>query len=299
MKGLGPAIVVLQLVCLSSVLGSATGDTAQSWFPDHYDPGDEAIPDQSDVSSAAGQRGTPESARMEEGCGGQRVWSPSYEALLRDVIADERALPLGPASVLHLSNPVVGDVRLISRVYNEGPGTMTYLDVYSLYPETQDRQEILDIDFYPTDGALIQDSRGQNVIHWHFERLAPQAEGSTYWQARVRTRELRYDIAYADVASLADIPWDIAVEFLADDGLFQIHHPTVVNAVRDAVGREGHPRRMAERIFRWVQDHLSYSAEAGWDDAPTVIERGNGSLWRRSSSRRGRALSQEQSGGRL
>ena len=271
------ALVLLYLVCFSSGLRSAAGDAGPSRLSDDYDPGDEAIPNQSDVSSIAGWAKTPQEVREGKAFDGRHALFSSYKALRFDPAKDERTIRLGPASSIHLSNPAVADVRLISSVYNEGPATMTRLDVYSLYPETQDRQEILDIDFYPTDGQLIQDDRGQNVVHWHFEGIAPQAEGLTYWQARIRTWEMRYDIADEDVGSLADVPRQIADEFLADDELFQIHHPTIISAVGEAVGRTRHPLHMAEQIFYWVKEHLDYAAGGGWDDAPTVIERGNGS----------------------
>ena len=187
---------------------------------------------------------------------------------------------LGPKpskSFKYLYEPVVGDVRLISSVKNLGTGYMKYLNFYNLYPTDLDRQQIMGIAFHPDDGSFIEDDRGQPLVHYRFTNVAPGTKYETWWRARIITWKIRYDIDPNDVGTLSDIPFDIAEEFLADDPIFQITHPTIISARNDALQGEDHPLQMAHNIFDWVQQHLDYNDAGGWDDAVTVIERGDGS----------------------
>lgn len=200
---------------------------------------------------------------------GNRQGDPRTEGL--------RVIDLGPNSILYLYDPVVGDVRLVSSVENLGPDTMTYLKFYNLYPGNLDRQEIIDIQFYPEGGEFIEDDRGQPIVYYYFTGVAPGTKHETWWRARVRTWEMIYDIALEDVGTLDEIPPEIASEFLADDPLFDITNPIVTNARDEAIQGETHPLLMAHLIYDWVQANLYYLGDDQWDDAPTVIQNGHGS----------------------
>ncbi len=190
---------------------------------------------------------------------------------------DLRAFQLGANSAKYLSNPAVGDVRFIHNVKNAGPGTLEYLKLYALCPSDLDRQEIIDLTFSPGGEQLIEDNRGQPVVAYEFEDVAPETTVETVWRARVRTWDLYYNIAPGDVGSLSEVPQKIASEFLADEDILQIGHPTITKARGDALDGETDPLIMARRIFDWVRDNVEYEIGGGWDDAVTVIERGSGS----------------------
>jgi hypothetical protein len=188
-----------------------------------------------------------------------------------------RIIPLGPNSIKYLYEPVMGDVRLVSVLENLGPGYIPSLDFYNLYPVDLDRQSIVDLQFYPPTWALLQDNRGQAIVRHHFTNVRPGNRCETSWRARVVTWNLLYDIDPNDVGMLAGIPREIQAEFLADGPLFKIADP-VVTAARDAALQgESNPLRMAHRLYDWVQNHMTYVAEGGWDDAVTVLQRGTGS----------------------
>ncbi|MCP4709041.1 MAG: transglutaminase domain-containing protein, partial [Planctomycetes bacterium] len=200
-----------------------------------------------------------------------------------DVVSGDRRTPgmrvieLGANSSLYLTDPVAGDVRLISSVENLGPDPMTYLKFYTLYPLDRDRQDVIDLEFYPTGGTFLTDDRGQPVVYYYYSNVPAGVKHETWWRGRVRIWEMHYEIDPADVETLGEIPAEIAVQYLADDPLFQITHPVITTARDQALQGETHPLLMAQKIFAWVQNHLVYDAAGGWDDAVTVIERGNGS----------------------
>ena len=154
---------------------------------------------------------------------------------------------------------------------------MSYLRFHTLYPVDLERQQIIDIEFHPEGGQFIYDNRGQPIVYYYFADVPPGTEHETWWRARVRTWKMQYDIAPEDVGALDDIPAEITTEYLADDPLFQITSPVITGARDDALQGEAHPLFMAQAIFAWIQAHLYYESAGGWDDAVTVIQRGNGS----------------------
>ena len=189
-----------------------------------------------------------------------------------------RTITLGPHSSLLLYSPAVGDVRLEGWVSNTSQNgeTMTNLTVYLLCPLELLRQQILATD-YSAGGAFLTDNQGQRIYRRIYGSVAPGQSVTTLWRARVRTWNSYYDIDDADVGALSELPADIKSKFLSDATLYQINHATVVAARDAALAGETHPLRMAQKIFAYVQAHLTYVSEGGWDPAPTVLERGTGS----------------------
>jgi hypothetical protein len=190
---------------------------------------------------------------------------------------DLRALKLGANSAKYLFNPAVGEVRFIHNVKNAGPGPLEYVNLYALYPSDLERQDIIDLAFSPGSEQLIEDNRGQPIVAYEFENVAPETTVETLWRARVRTWDLYYDIDPGDVGPLREVPEEIASEFLADEDILRVTHPTITKARDDALQSETNPLMMARRIFDWVRDNVEYEIEGGWEDAVTVIERGSGS----------------------
>ena len=192
-----------------------------------------------------------------------------------------RAVPLNANSTLYLYSPAVGDVRLTGRLENtsESTGTtpaMTGVEFFTLYPVDQPRQQVFDLKFTPA-GQLRTDDEGQKLVYHSFPRINPGEVAEATWRARVRTWNMLYDIDPADVGPLTSVPAQIANSYLKDETIYQINHATVVAARNEALAGETNPYHMARKIFAWAQAHISYLAEGGWDPAPTVIARGNGS----------------------
>lgn len=191
---------------------------------------------------------------------------------------DPSVIRLGPNSTLTLGDPFISEVEMISYVYNEGPATMNYLTFHTLFPVDRVNQEVIDIEFFPPDPEFVEDDRGNdNIVHYTFNNVESNVNNVTYWRARIKTWELHYSIHPDDVGSLDDIPADISGKYLVDEDVYQINNSIVVNARDDALQGETHPMEMARKIFNWVQNHMTYSIELGWRDAPSNIETGLGS----------------------
>ncbi len=53
--------------------------------------------------------------------------------------------------------------------------------------------------------------------------------------------------------------------------------PAIQKAVKEAVGNEKHPYWIAQRVYRYIMQRMRYELSGGWNVAPVVLERGNGS----------------------
>ncbi len=197
---------------------------------------------------------------------------------LEEGFEDPSVIVLGPNSILTIGDPVTAEVEMISTVYNEGPSAMSSLTFHTLFPVDRVNQEVLDIEYFPSNPQFVEDDRGNdNIVYYSFSNVQPGENAVTYWRARVKTWELHYSIHPSDVGSLDDIPSDIADRYLVDEDIYQINNSIVVNARDDALNGETDPLEMARKIFHWVQNHMTYSMELGWRDAPSNIETGLGS----------------------
>jgi len=79
------------------------------------------------------------------------------------------------------------------------------------------------------------------------------------------------------VGQLKDIPKDIAKVYLVDNTKFSIGSETIKKAVKAAIGDETNPYWMMRKIYRYIIDNMYYELAGGWNIAPAVLERGNGS----------------------
>jgi hypothetical protein len=79
------------------------------------------------------------------------------------------------------------------------------------------------------------------------------------------------------VGSLEDIPEEITAKYLVNDTKFSYDDPVIRRAVAEAVGDETNAYWIGRKIYNYVIDHLEYERVGGWNVAPTVLARGNGS----------------------
>lgn len=95
--------------------------------------------------------------------------------------------------------------------------------------------------------------------------------------AEAKLYQNRYFIWPERVGSLDNIPRDIRDTYLINDTKFSYGDPVIQKAVRAAVGDEENPYWIARKIYNYVIEHMEYELVGGWNIAPTVLDRGNGS----------------------
>jgi hypothetical protein len=169
-------------------------------------------------------------------------------------------------------------VEFMLQARNYGPGMVKTLDIFMAVPHDLNNQELLSpatFDPQPTD--ILTDKWNQKVAHFQFTDMAPTEFKSVTMSASAKLYQNRYFVYPDRVGTLDDIPADIKKSYLVDATKFSMDNPFMQKAVKVAVGDETNPYWIARKIFNYVIDHMEYELAGGWNIAPAVLERGNGS----------------------
>ncbi len=203
---------------------------------------------------------------------GKNIWSADYQTdRIYKLVVDDGTL-------FSRMNEKTERVDFIHQVRNFGPDTMTVLDVYLAVPENLNSQEILgEIKYDPQPKEFLTDKWGQKVAHYEFTNLGATEFRTVTMTTDVRLYQNRYYIYPDKVGSLAEIPKEIREKYLVNDTKFDMENPIIRKAVQAAVGDETNPFWIARRIFNYIIEHMEYERVGGWNVAPTVLARGNGS----------------------
>ncbi len=169
-------------------------------------------------------------------------------------------------------------VEFIHQVRNYGPGTLQTLSVYLAIPRDMDNQELIGtITFDPEPKEVLTDKWGQKVAHFQFVDIGPTQFTTVTMLASVKLYETRYFVFPDKVGKLTDIPESILGAYLVDDSKFSLEDQIIQEAVKKAVGDETNPYWIGRKIFNYVIEHVDYELAGGWNIAPAVLDRGNGS----------------------
>jgi hypothetical protein len=171
-----------------------------------------------------------------------------------------------------------GKVIFTHQIKNFGPGLVTTADLHIAIPVNRDNQELSGTPVFnmkPDD--FVTDRWGQQTAHFHFENLEAGMTKTVEMTTMATTWEVRYFIFPDKVGSLDQVPEEIRSKYLEDNEKFQLSHPVIQQAVRQAAGEEQNPYRIMRNIFDYINDHMYYEMTGGWNTAPTVLSRGNGS----------------------
>jgi sugar lactone lactonase YvrE len=169
-------------------------------------------------------------------------------------------------------------VTFTHQIKNFGPGMVTTADLHIAIPVNRDNQELLgEPTFNITPSDFVTDRWGQKTAHFHFENLKAGETKTVEMTTVAKTWEIRYFIFPDKVGSLDQVPAEISSKYLEDNEKFQISHPIIQQAVGSVVGEEKNPYWIMRSIFDYINEHMYYEMSGGWNTAPTVLARGNGS----------------------
>ncbi|GAB4290924.1 MAG: hypothetical protein Kow0068_16280 [Marinilabiliales bacterium] len=161
---------------------------------------------------------------------------------------------------------------------NFGPGTVKNLDVHLAIPTDRPTQKInSEISFYPENPDIITDKWGLKTAHYRIENIKADDKFEAIMKVNITTNSIRYYIFPEEVGSLNDIPKDITDTYLVDDEKYQINHPIIQKVVKEIKSTETNPYWIARKLYNYLIDNMYYEMAGGWNTAPTVLERGNGS----------------------
>ncbi|HOW25726.1 MAG TPA: transglutaminase domain-containing protein [Bacteroidales bacterium] len=161
---------------------------------------------------------------------------------------------------------------------NFGPGKVLTSDVHLAVPEKRDSQDIMgEIRFSPAPDEYITDRWGQRTALYHTEDIQAGEQVEVQMVTEVKTYAVRYFIFPDRVGSLSDIPESISSKYLEDNEKYQIHHPVIRQALEEAISDQDNVYWIVRHIYNYINDHMYYEMTGGWNTAPTVLSRGNGS----------------------
>ncbi|MBU2626448.1 MAG: transglutaminase [candidate division Zixibacteria bacterium] len=203
---------------------------------------------------------------------GKHLWNADYQT---DLISK---LVINDGTPFARLEEKTQQVEFIHQVRNYGPDTVKTLDVYLAIPHDLNNQELIgEVTFSPEPTEIIADQWNQKVAHYHVENIGPMLFNTVSMHASARLYQNRYFVFPNKVGLLDDIPEEIRSTYLVDDAKFSMESEIIQSAVRAAVGDETNPYWMGRKIFNYVIEHMEYELAGGWNIAPTVLDRGNGS----------------------
>ncbi|MCK4301631.1 MAG: transglutaminase, partial [candidate division Zixibacteria bacterium] len=203
---------------------------------------------------------------------GEHLWNVDYQTdrIYKLLVHDDTPFDRTEEKSMQL--------EFVHQLRNFGPDSVKTLDVYLAIPHDMNNQELIgDVAFQPQPSEVIEDKWGQKVAYFHFDDLAASEFTSVSMAAEVTLYQNRYYIFPEKVGALEDIPADIREAYLVNDTKFSLDHEVIQKAVKAAIGIETNPYWIARKIYNYVIDHIEYELAGGWNIAPTVLERGNGS----------------------
>jgi hypothetical protein len=157
-----------------------------------------------------------------------------------------------------------------------GEGEIVSLDINCAVPADRPNQKLIGpIAYSPQPTRFAKDRWGQEIAIFHFAGLKPPRSIEASMKVSLETSAIRYFVYPEDVGS--DIPADIKKLYLADEIKYDIANPYIQKIVRDVVGSETNLYWKARKLFQYLIGNMEYLMVGGWNTAPTVLQRGNGS----------------------
>lgn len=170
-----------------------------------------------------------------------------------------------------------GRLVFTNQIKNFGPGTVLSADFYMAEPQDLINQEIPGTITYSTaPDDFVTDRWGQRSAHFRFTGIDAGETIIIERSCDVMMCEVRWFIFPEDVKPLSEMPPNVSI-YLEDNNKYRINHPIIKEAVKDAIGDETNPYWIARKIYQYVIANMYYEMTGGWNTAPTVLARGNGS----------------------
>jgi hypothetical protein len=157
-----------------------------------------------------------------------------------------------------------------------GEGRIESLDISYAIPSDRPNQKLLSEPiFEPAPSRSERDLWNQPIAVFHFEDLDPPKSVDVTMKVSLETSAIRYFVYPDEVGS--KIPDDIAKRYLADDTKYDIHNAYIEDIIKNVVGDEKNLYWRARKLYQYLIENMEYELAGGWNTAPTVLERGNGS----------------------
>ena len=170
------------------------------------------------------------------------------------------------------------DLQFTYEFRNYGPGEVLSTDAWIAIAQDGPTQRLIEGPlFTPEPMDYPEDRWGQQVAHFRMTDLPLAQRNLVSMNLTVELNAIRQYVFPDQIGREVDIPKEIRTLYLSDEEKYRIHDPRIVQAVEEAIGEETNPYWKMRNIHRYIREHLYYELSGGWNVAPRVLERGNGS----------------------
>ena len=175
-------------------------------------------------------------------------------------------------------NPRKVKVTHTHKAMNFGPGLLKSLDIHLAVPRDRNSQEIHgEVEYSEEMSDMPKDQWDQQTAHYHRENMEAGNSFSAAMTVEATLYQVRYFIDPAKVGALEDIPQEIKEKYLRNNEKYQYEHPIIQDVLSQTIKDEDNPYWMARKLYNYLIDNMYYAMEGGWNTAPAVLDRGNGS----------------------
>jgi len=203
---------------------------------------------------------------------GDTLWVLDFEE--RKLYALDIAFTKQP---FYLGEPHQRQVHFTHALTNNGPSDDVTARLYVCAAQDGLHQKLLTpFVFSPDNITFINDQWDQKfgVLQGRIPALKSLEIG---YKVTIETRDLNYFILPEWVEPLDNIPTEVRKKYLVDGHKLKLNDPYIKKLVKEIVGDETNPFRMAFKIHKYLHLNMEYKMIGGWNAAPTVLKRGNGS----------------------
>ena len=200
------------------------------------------------------------------------LWNADYQAdsLFKLVVDD--------GIQIKTSDSKMEELFFTHEFRNYGPGKVETLDAFFALPKNRPNQKIIgEIIFEPEPTDFVHDRWGQRFARFRLKNLPLAERIRATMTITAELSDARWFIFPHKVGSREDIPKEIREKYLVDEDKYRITDPIIQKAASEAVGGEENPYGVMRKVYKYVRDHMHYELAGGWNVAPAVLERGNGS----------------------
>jgi len=188
------------------------------------------------------------------------------------------ALDIAPTKKpFYLGEPYQRQVHFTHALTNNGPSDDVTARIYVCVGQDGLHQKLLTpCVFSPGNITFISDRWDQKfgVLQGQVPVLKSLEIG---YKVTIETRDLNYFILPEWVEPLDNIPAEVRKKYLVDGHKLKLNDPYIKKLVKEIVGDETNPFRMAFKIHKYLHLNMEYKMTGGWNAAPTILKRGSGS----------------------
>ena len=200
------------------------------------------------------------------------LWNVDYESdmLYKLTVKDEIQV--------RAVNPKIEKLVFTHEFRNYGPGEVVTYDAFIAVPHDRPSQKITgEIEWNVKPDDFVEDRWGQKFAKFSFDNAALTERNRAVMSVNAKLCDTRWFVFPEEVGKMDDIPKKIREKYTVDEDKYRIDDPVIQKAVKECVGDETNPYWIMRKVYKYVRDNLFYELAGGWNVAPAILERGNGS----------------------